>query len=541
MLKRIAEFLPIAKWRFQRWLVRCGLVFFRVPRTATLPPTPTQYLKELAERHPAVSAAVSFDDEPQVQRELLGAFPASQVNFLSMSASDATRALFSELSAARRPATSFLVEADGETYDVFQLLADQPWLAQAEVILVRCTLGHFWSGQGDLQSLVRGLARQGFEFCDVLEFFKLHLLNAPQARVMLVFEKKHLVARAGSSAPVDEERARRSRRHQALVFLSRPLATTADLTRLAGRGSLGFAAGILNPGAIARGDKICLLARGEQIPWVQAKEDVATFLRSCRPVFYELDRDLTVTQAQAGTVVETPASRGTRLEDFRLFQFRGELFVNHSQLTPFNRPTDGAVKPVVFENSRIGVALSRLDTSAKKMTLMGNPTVDFPTGAAEKNWVMFEHEAALYLIYSLNPFHLLKASNWPELSFATVHRETLDLPDSGDGLKFRNSANPVAYDAHHFLHMVHKVYPDKRYAFWGVLIEKSSLLPKKISARPLVCGWQSSPAPIIYACSLVVRPAEVLVFGGLNDTGLGYWNIPREKLDAAWLPLAEFL
>jgi len=539
MLQHLSRFLPDAKLRVQRWLVQRGLIFFRVPRTASLPPTVPHYLKTLAGRGVAVESALSFDDEPQIQRELLGAFVADRVTFFSLSGSIATAPLFPDLTVPKLPVKPFLLEVDGETYPLPELLAKHPELGGASIILVRATLGHFWSGRGDLQSLARFLIERGFVFSDLLEHFKLHLLNAPQSRVVMVFEKANL--RPATEVAAVDENARRGRISQALVFLSRPLATVGDLTRLAGRGSLGFAAGVLNPGAVAAGDDILLLARGEQTPWVVAQKNVAAFVTGCRPVLFELKDNLTRVQAHVGTVVDTPEGRGTRLEDFRLFHYRGELFSNHSRFTPLNLPADGSARPVSFESSRLGVAISRVDALAKTVTLLGFPKLDFPTGAAEKNWVMFEHQAALYLIYSVNPFHLLKADRWPELSFATVHREKLDLPDGGDGLKFRNSANPVEYDENYFLHMVHKVYPDKRYAFWGVLIEKHSLLPKKITARPMVCGWQSSPAAIIYACSLVVRAEDVLVFGGLNDTGLGFWKIRREKLDFEWIPLAQFV
>ena len=288
------------------------------------------------------------------------------------------------------------------------------------------------------------------------------------------------------------------------------------------------------------GDDILLLARGERIPWAIAEKNVAAFLDGCRPVFFELKEDLASLQARVGAVVETPESRGSRLEDFRLFRYRGELFSNHSRFMPLNLPTDGSIQPVIFESSRFMVAISRVDVAAKTLTLIGSPKLDFPTGPAEKNWAAFEHQAALYLIYSMNPFHLLKADNWPELNFTTVRREKLDLPVDADGLIFRNSANPVEYDEHHFLHMMHKVYPDKRYAFWGVLIEKKSLLPKMITARPLVCGWHSSSSAIIYHCSLVFMREEVLVFVRLNDAGMGFWKVRREKLDAEWIPLAQF-
>ena len=147
------------------------------------------------------------------------------------------------------------------------------------------------------------------------------------------------------------------------------------------------------------------------------------------------------------------------------------------------------------------------------------------------------HLQQLYLLYSFKPYHLLRADRWPELDFATTLNQDLQLPLAKDGMPIRNSVNPVDYDAEHFLHVVHKVYPGKQYAFWAVLIGKETLLPRFISDRPLVCGWRSAPASIIYVCALVPRECEILVFGGLNDSSIGIWRVPRTRLHEHWKPL----
>jgi hypothetical protein len=186
---------------------------------------------------------------------------------------------------------------------------------------------------------------------------------------------------------------------------------------------------------------------------------------------------------------------------------------------------------------RINVGVSRLDLVSKELTYLGVPRLDRPVGSTEKNWVFFEHEGQLYLLYSFKPYHVLRANRWPKLDFATVLNQDLPLALAEKEIPIRNSVNPVEYDAEHFLHVVHKVYPWKRYAFWAVLIEKQTLLPKLITNRPLVCGWHSAPASIIYVCALVSRKSEILVFGGLNDSSLGVWRVSRSRLDSHWGPL----
>jgi len=513
------------------FLVRRGVALFRLPRGASLPPKVDQYLKKLFDRGTPLDRAFSFDAEPQMQKELLGRFAADRVLFVSP---QALRQNGSALAAAlQAPTEPFLAEIDCESFNLEELAAALPWLLDADVILLRATLGYFWSGNGDLARLVCFLEKRGFKFFDALEYFKLHLLTAPLGRIVFAFERPEW--RRSPRQNGDGSDAPRVRRiNEALTFLSTPIARSAELRQLAGRGSFGFEAGVLNPGAIAQGDNILLLARGEHVPWAISKRSVSGFLRGWQPVLFELNSTLSITSAHEAALLK---ANGARLEDFRLFRYGDQLFSNHS--TVLNPGRNGAADEAVqLESLQIRVGISRVDTRENALTFVDSPAVDFPLNGMEKNWAFFEHQKALYLIYNFHPFHLLRATRWPELNFATVTRRRLAFPHGDDGVPFRNSANPVEYDQDHFLHMVHKVYPYKQYVFWAVLIDKTSLMPKMISAHPLVCGWKSAPASIIYACSLIVRNGEIIVFGGLDDSALGVWRIRRTELEENWVALA---
>jgi hypothetical protein len=508
-----------------------------------MPPSLVQYLQNLSGRSISVDAVLSFDDEPRIQKELLRVFPAERVSFISVPSRQSDVSSFPLAASLKQPGKHFLVEIDCETYDLQRLAGEIPWLFEAEIILIRSTLGYFWSGSGDLRRIVQFLGERGFDFFDTPEYFKLLSPNTPVSRVVLVFENQKLkqpLSESSQKRDSESDGQRIGRINRALTFLSNPIARSSELVRLTGRGSLGFAAGVLNPGAITDGDKIILLARGEHIPWAISRRNMSDFLNGCRPVLFELDKQLAVTRINQAEFSKADESRGARLEDFRLFRHGEQLFSNHSRFELVDEKPSERTKPVRFdESARITVAISRVDLAANEINFLGNPTVDCPTGPAEKNWAMFEHQNQLHLIYSFNPFHLLRARQWPRLDFETVTRQKLVLPHGDDRIPFRNSVNPVEYDESFFLHVVHKVYPDKQYSFWAILIEKSSLLPKKISACPLVCGWKSAPASIIYACSIVVRQDEILIFGGLNDSSMGFWKIAREKLDQSWIALGQ--
>ena len=517
-------------------LLQHGIVVFR-PR-AIVPPALEDYLHLLSRRGVQLKMAFCFDSDSRIRCKILDFFQPSKAMFISFPSQEVN------LHEPPGSCKSFLVEIDAESIDFDRLTVVIPWIMRAQVILVRGTLGFFWTGRGDLEQIVRWWNSRQFQFVDVLEYFGLHLLDAPLAQVVLAFERnqgptsktRYVRSRLLSRGPNAGNGRRIGRCNEALAFLNRPIAEAADLIRLTGPGSFGFAGGVLNPGAIPRGERIVLLARGERVPWTLAAKNQATFLTSSRSVLVELDEQFAVQTVKELSIEGLEEREGARLEDFRLFQHQSELFSNHSRIT--NPGVNSwSPRPLQEASLRSSVGISRLDLASKKLTYLGSPKLDRPVSQNEKNWVCFEHLRQLYLLYSFKPYHLLRADRWPELDFATTLTQDLQLPLAQDGMPIRNSVNPVDYDAEHFLHVVHKVYPGKQYAFWAVLIGKETLLPTFISDRPLVCGWHSAPASIIYVCALVPRESEILVFGGLNDSSIGIWRVPRTRLREHWKPL----
>src|SRR5207248_3107233 len=84
---------------------------------------------------------------------------------------------------------SFLLEIDAESVDVANLLRGAPWVTRARVILIRATLGYFWTGGGDLRRIVQWWKDCQFGFIDVLDYLHGHVLNAPLGRVLVAFER----------------------------------------------------------------------------------------------------------------------------------------------------------------------------------------------------------------------------------------------------------------------------------------------------------------------------------------------------------------
>jgi len=493
-----------------------------------------EYVEWLREAGP-LESAVCFDNDRSIQREILCAFVPEKVAFFSHPH------LGNGAPAPDAPNGRFLLEAGIESFDLDALEQKWPGFSKADVVLVRSSLAHFVAGKGDLSRLAGEMLRRGFQFAEVLDYhrlWKLDFLNSTLTSVTLVFEKTGGVTqRKRTEAEAEkQERARRRRLGEALTFLSPPIARAENFVRLTGRGSFGFGAGVFNPGAIAENGHIFLLARGENLPWDTQKKSWELFHNGMLALLLRLDENLGVSATWRVPYAADSGPGEYRVEDFRLFRHGGQLLASHTCCQPSARTPDA---PVVLESLTFRIGLSSLDLTTPEMKFLGLAKIDRPMAPMEKNWVFFEAGGVLYMVYAFHPYHLFRLRKMESLEFETVLQRKLSLPIVSDGIRIRNSINPVEYDENHLLHVVHKVYPGKQYVFWAILIDKKSLLPVMISSAPLVQGWVSAPAAIIYACSAVALTKEVLLFAGLNDSGAGVWRIPRSDLDLQWTPIAS--
>lgn len=509
----------------RRWLNRYGLLLFR----PEIPPPPTlaDYLDEVVSWCAWPGGVVCFDSEVQMQSDLLRVFGADRCVFYGGAGLVAPSCC---CRLPQPPAGSFLGVVATDRYALASLEEAAPWFFDAPVLLLRCSLGFYWSGKGDLRALESRLERHGFKLAEALDYCRLQWLDAPLSRVVLAFVKEDGMG----GYPVKRGAAQRVACAQA--FLRRPIAQAAQLRWLAGRGDFGYAAGVLNPGAIEVAGRLVLVARAERYPWAVCRENWSQFMTTTQPLLMRLNSDFSIESAHEIGGKPAADMESSRREDFRLFQHAGQLYANYSAIRdPLEKGKLQRTLRLERLETRVGIAA--LDLQNERMEDLGTPRVDLPLGKTEKNWGFFGHQDAVYCIYSFQPYRVLKAVRWPELVFETVCARTLSLPEQWDCMATRNSVNPVEYDAEHYLHIVHHVYPGKHYVFWAVLIDKQSLLPCRISRHPLARGNWSAAASLIYVCAVVAQPEQILLLGGLDDSACGVWRIPRADLDADWDPL----
>lgn len=507
----------------RRFLARRGYVVSHLE--AGIPVRVETYLAALAGRGIALDRICAFDSDRETLNAFLRLFEAPSVHFQS----DPKLEKLPPLGGKEK----LLVEADLEVLRPPGHSALLPHLQQAAIVIIRGKLSRFWAGEADLYALAALMAEHGLIFQDVLLCPSETPLSGPTGNVFLAFER-------GQGRPEETDAGRREREFrisEALTLLGAPVVPESSLRRLTGRSSYGFAAGLSNPGALYDGEKVLLLARGERFSWPLQKRSRARYLSSCQPVLLALGDgdDRQISTATEVRFADSGSAEGYRFEDFRVFAHQGRVYSNHSAIR--YGPEHGESVLVRPERLQTAVWISQFEPEKALLTPLGPPTLDRPIAPVEKNWAMFSTGDRLHLIYSFTPYRLFSCAAVSDLRFAAAIERPLDLPLPRDGLYLRNSINPIPWDEKHLLHIVHKVFPDKRYVFWAVLIDRHSLLPVKVSRRPLLSG-KSSSASITYACSALCRADELLLFGGLDDCAIGAWHIPKAHLDSQWLAIA---
>jgi len=79
------------------------------------------------------------------------------------------------------------------------------------------------------------------------------------------------------------------------------------------------------------------------------------------------------------------------------------------------------------------------------------------------------------------------------------------------------------------------------YAHWGIMISKESLLPVKITARPLFRGNTSKGAltAIVYVMSVVSFGDRFIFFLGEGDLYASCVEITKRELHEAFVPISS--
>lgn len=312
-------------------------------------------------------------------------------------------------------------------------------------------------------------------------------------------------------------------------------------TVVAKPGTLGFGGGVFNPGALILDDgSVLLLARSQVVPWFKARGKYRHLYMAGSPVAFIFNpQKACVTSSFVIERVERISDWETfAIEDFRLFEWKGQKMVNHSLITK------GYENGFINQKS-VSAALSVFDQNRMEIKFLGVPKVDFPLQNFEKNWMYKEYEGRLYLFYGAHPYHVLVLSDSGEWEFTTVIRQEMGpqfTNPGGFGTRVSLSTNPIDYDDQHWFIVIHQFaqkMTGRWYVHWGVLIDRTSLLPVKITSEPLFtgAGARGRVPGYRYISSVLRMEAELLFFAGEGDVFVTVTKKTVQDVEKLWVPI----
>lgn len=284
-------------------------------------------------------------------------------------------------------------------------------------------------------------------------------------------------------------------------------------------GTLKFPGGVFNPGAVQTEDEIILLARSQVVPWFKARGKKKKFYLEGSPVIFKLESETLrkKTEYVIDDLEGFPADTNWSIEDLRMFRWKKRTIINHSVV----------VKEKIGKYITQGTVysgLSVLENSESKIKFLGIPLLDFETQKVEKNWVYKEKDSQLVLFYSSNPYRVLILENENELIFRTVISQQFERFKNPGGFNtmVSFSTNPIDYDEQHWIMIVHQIdhkVTGRCYYHWAVLIDKETLLPGKMTSKPLFSGMgaRGRTPGVRYISSILKRGDEILFFAGEGD------------------------
>ncbi|MGV8947460.1 MAG: hypothetical protein ACOH1N_13590 [Lutibacter sp.] len=286
-------------------------------------------------------------------------------------------------------------------------------------------------------------------------------------------------------------------------------------------GTLSFAGGAFNPGALAVDDShILILAKAQVLPFFQAIGKKRESYLKGNPVVFLLNAS-TLQTLKSWTIfklVGFPAEEDYAIEDLRLFKWGEYKMINHTLITKQRVQGYLSIKST-------SSALSKLDDRDQTINFCTVPKIDFERQEFEKNWVYAEKGEQLLLWYSVKPYRVLALRDEENFTFNTLIHQQLNgkISDPGGfGTMVSFSTNPIDFDEQHWLVIIHqfkKKITGRWYVHWAVLIDKTSVLPVKITSKPIFtgAGARGRVPGYRYISSVLKVENEILFFAGEGD------------------------
>ena len=280
----------------------------------------------------------------------------------------------------------------------------------------------------------------------------------------------------------------------------------------------GYHGGTYNPGAAVWGGRSVLLARNERYTELERRGNPTLWRRSCRPLLIELDRSGTVASLKPLRIPNE--AQDDRSEDFRLFVWQSRL------MTSFSR---------VMNADRIEIQVAHVDIARSQIDEPIRPQLDFTVAPIEKNWAFFEIGNQLYMIYSFQPFRLLKLVDENTFDLRTVIVAPIGFYGQSHPIRFSPqislSTSPIEFRGD-LIVFVHHRDAASNYQHFAVWLNRESLHPFRISRSPVFSGGEArGMRPGVLYLSAVIRfDGEYRFYFGEGDEHTSYLALSEIEL-----------
>ena len=284
---------------------------------------------------------------------------------------------------------------------------------------------------------------------------------------------------------------------------------------------------VINPGALYQNNEFQLLCRGEADETVWVGDFLA---HQANPLWCTLDRNLTIKESFFLRYLEFPPQ--SRAEDWRLFEYQGKLYTNHSVYQLLDRQE-------WIVRSRPGISEIDLQNRTLRLRWMLDPP--FEASSEEKNWSFFVHNGSLMCIYSFKPYIILEIDLERGITKKLLEVD-LHYKWYEKGKFIRNSTNLVSWDDGHYIMFIHdfldpRYEPRNRtYMQYASLISKKTLLPTNIIAEPVQMGGEEGGRHpgVHYTSALVNQEEGLYAFYGQGDSHTGVVVFDKDILNSSF-------
>ena len=280
-----------------------------------------------------------------------------------------------------------------------------------------------------------------------------------------------------------------------------------------------FGGGIFNPSLAAHAGFVWGLARCEPHDQAARNADKALNFLPMQSVMFRLDDALHVAEAHYDVHFENFPDLPWRTEDYRLFEFQGQLFCTHI---------------LWVRGYNIGMALSRVDFAARTITLIRPITIDgLQIQGIEKNWVMIPTANVLHCLYSFYPeYTVAELVDLESARFRLSSLIKLQPPANGLADKLISlSTVPQRIGDALFL-LVHQKDDEMIYRDYLARLHAEAHTLEAISADPVIAGgdcegfWRG----YLTVYSLLLQNDHALLSYGEGDRFCGVAVAPLENL-----------